>query len=79
MLRALTKYCDIGREHRHSVANSHCGDPASKCIHPRFTAICQYQYKVWAVDGDDEARYARASSDIHNGAGNASEGINKLP
>jgi hypothetical protein len=78
VLGALTKYYDVGREHRDSVANSHCGHPAGKCIHSCFTSISQHQSQVGAVYGNDEARHSGPSSDVHNQPSNANKGIYKL-
>jgi hypothetical protein len=66
VLGALAKYRHVGREYLHSVTNSHCSDPAGKCIHPGFASISQYQGQVGAVYGDDETRHSGAGSDIHH-------------
>jgi hypothetical protein len=74
----LTKYRNVCREHLDSVANSHCGDPPSQCVHPGFTSISQHQSQVRAVYSDDEAWHTSACSDIHDCPGNADKGVNKL-
>ena len=77
MLCALAEYCNIGCQHLDPIANSHCGDPAGKCVHPGFAAISQDQCQVWAVYCNDQTRYSGPCSDIHYCAGNTYEGINK--
>jgi hypothetical protein len=79
VLGVLAKHRHVSREHLHSVANSHCGDPASKCVHPRFTAVSQHQSQVGPVYSNDEAGYSSACTDIHDGASDACKGVNKLP
>jgi hypothetical protein len=74
----MTKYRHVGCEHLDSITNSHCDDPAGKCIHPCFTSISQYQSQVWTVYSDDEAWHTSASSDIHDCPGDAYKGVNKL-
>jgi hypothetical protein len=79
VLRTLTKYRDVGREYLYPVANSHCGYPAGKCIHPGFASISQHQHQVGAVHGNNETRHTSTSSDIHNRTRDAYKRINKLP
>jgi hypothetical protein len=79
MLGVLAKYRYVAGQHLHSVAKSHCGDPAGKCIHPGFTSVSQYQCQVGAVDSDDKTRYSGPRSDIHYRPSDTNKGINKLP
>jgi hypothetical protein len=78
MLGVLGKYCHVGCEYLHSVANSHCSHPTCKRIHPRFPPISQHQSQVGAVNGDDEARHSSTSSDIYYRSSDANKCVNEL-
>jgi hypothetical protein len=78
VLEALAKYRHVASQHLHSITDSHCGDPAGKCVHAGFASISQYQSQVRAVYSDDEARYSGPCADIHNRPSDANKRINKL-
>jgi hypothetical protein len=78
VLGVLAKSSHVGRQHLHSVANSHCGHPASKRIHPGFASISQHQSQVRAVNGNDETWHSGPRSDIHDRPSNANKGVYKL-